>query len=239
LQLPEESERSMKPYYEENGIVIYHGDCREILPHLGPVDLIVTDPPYGIQFQSNFRTLPFDEIHGDESTDVAIEGLSLALSLLKDGRHIYAFGRYDLDAFSLSSKAELVWNKQAFSMGDLSLPWGNQHEIIQFATKQSKAHKDFGKGRLAARIRRGSILSHPRPSASKHPTEKPVQLLRELIESSSCIGESVLDPFCGIGSTLIAATLECRTAIGVEYEEKYCEIAVNRLRQQVLPLEAA
>jgi site-specific DNA-methyltransferase (adenine-specific) len=66
-----------------------------------------------------------------------------------------------------------------------------------------------------------------------------VQLLRELIESSSCIGESVLDPFCGIGSTLIAATLECRTAIGVEYEEKYCEIAVNRLRQQVLPLEAA
>jgi hypothetical protein len=83
-------------------------------------------------------------------------------------------------------------------------------------------------------MRRGSVLTVERPNGagvSRHPTEKPIRLLRELIESSSKIGESVLDCFVGSGSTLEAAHLEGRTAIGIEIEERYCEIAATRLSQ--------
>jgi site-specific DNA-methyltransferase (adenine-specific) len=85
------------------------------------------------------------------------------------------------------------------------------------------------------------VLRVPRiigAACQRHPTEKPVRLIRELIESSSCIDETLLDPFCGVGSALIAARVEGRLAIGIEIEEKYCEIAAKRLAQDVLPLKS-
>ena len=91
-------------------------------------------------------------------------------------------------------------------------------------------------------MRRGTVLRYPNTrgrGATRHPTEKPVALLRELIESSSRFGETVLDPFIGSGSTLVAAALEGRKAIGIEIEERYCEIAANRLAHGALPLEVA
>lgn len=230
----------MTPYYERDGITIYHGDCRDILPSLGAgsVDLIVTDPPYGVSWQSNRRPEAPRKIDGDEDQQVAIEGISLSLRSLRQGRHLYIFGRYDLSPLPLTSSVELIWDKQIMGTGDLSLPWGPAHEPIQFAVYiPSKATRSKGGGRLSARLRKGSILRHPRlhgKGVSNHPTEKPVPLLRELIESSSCIGETVLDPFMGVGSTLVAAQIEGRKAIGIELDERYCEIAANRLRQAVL-----
>jgi site-specific DNA-methyltransferase (adenine-specific) len=122
-------------------------------------------------------------------------------------------------------------------VGNLEQPWGPQHEMITFGTYQpSKGDRAFGKGRLAARVRKGSVIRVERMNsmAINHPTEKPVLLLRQLIESSSIIGDLVLDPFMGVGSTLVAARIEERKAIGIEVEERYCEIAANRLRQGVL-----
>lgn len=229
-----------KPYYAHGGITIYHGDCREVLPSLSPdsIDLIVTDPPYGMKWQSGNRTIPFAQIVGDESTDAAVGGLALCLSLLRRGRHIYAFGRYDLSGLGVAGPAELIWDKEIFSAGDLSIPWAMQHEPISFYVnnKDGRLNKTPA-GALTTRLRRGSVIRCPRlngEAISRHPTEKPVKLLRQLIESSSVMDEVVLDPFTGVGSTLVASVLEGRSAIGIELEERYCEIAASRLEQGLL-----
>lgn len=228
----------MKSYYEKDGIVVYHGDCCEVLTTLGSVDLVLTDPPYGVSYQSNARNQKMPAIVGDDSADIALAGIKSSLSCLRNNRHLYIFGRYDLTGLPLTECAELIWDKGSPSKGNLASTYGVSHEYIQFTTfVPSKANRSRGDGRLAARLRRGSILYHPRLNSRRvhnHPTEKPVGLLRELIEASSLLGETVLDPFMGVGSTLIAAQLEGRKAIGIEIEERYCEIAANRLSQDIL-----
>ena len=233
----------MKPYYQHAGITIYHGDCREVLPSLQAesIDLIVTDPPYGVRWKSCFRRLEFDHIVGDEDTEAAVEGVRMALSALRPHRHVYVFGRYDFSHTGLQDTVELIWDKGIQGSGNVSLPWGVEHEYIQFGVYiPSGWNRKDGRGRLSARLRKGSVLNVPRLNATavkSHPTEKPVLLLRQLIESSSCIGETVLDPFMGVGSTLKAAEIEGRNAIGIEIDERYCELAVKRLGQEVLPFE--
>lgn len=225
------------PYYEDEFATLYWADAREILPRLGPdaCDLIVTDPPYGVAFQSNKRTEKFVKIRGDQDQAVAEEVLSLALKTLSRSRHVYVFGPFVnlLSRLPLAALTELIWDKQVRAGGDLSLPWGTSHELIHFAVYElSKANRDKGYGNLAARVRKDSVLRYQRKiggSANRHPTEKPVPLLRDLIESSSVSGEVVLDPFAGVGSTLVAATLEGRRSIGIEIDERYCNIACERL----------
>ncbi len=237
----------MTPYYDERGITIFHGDCREILPTLpaNSVDLIVTDPPYGIRWQSSHRQVAFSLIAGDESQDAAVEGVRLALRVLRNKRHIYVFGRYDFSALPLASGVELIWDKLNTNPNGASAghPWARQHEYIQFHVHiSSQANRASGDGQLAARLRRGTVLRYLRPNGVRvvdHPTEKPVLLLRELIESSSRFGETVLDPFMGVGSTLVAARREDRKAIGIEIEEHYCEIAARRLQQNVFAFDEA
>lgn len=233
----------MQPYYEQDGIVIYHGDCRDVLPTLArdSVDLIVTDPPYGMNWESGQRKQSFGKITGDESTDIALAGIATSLPAMRDKRHVYTFGRFDFSSLPLTDAVELIWDKITLNGGDLSSSWGMQHEYIQFRTlRRAKTERDIVGTGLAARLRRGSVLRYQRPSGgsvTRHPTEKPVDLLRELIESSSRIGETVLDPFVGSGSTLEAAQREGRRAIGIEIEERYCEIAARRLQQSVMPLD--
>jgi len=228
----------MKPYYEHAGITIYHGDCREVLPTFAQdsIDLIVTDPPYGVRWCSNFRQNSFAEIIGDESREAGEIGLALSLRILRDRRHAYVFGRFNFTGLPITEPVELIWDKENWACGDLSAPWAKQHEYLQFLVKtESQAHRDYGAGRLAARLRKGSILrgSAPSRNGDNHPTEKPISILRELIESSSRIGEKVLDPFMGSGTTAKASALESRRFIGIEIEEKYCEIAAKRLSQGV------
>lgn len=229
----------MKPYYQHAGITIYHGDCREVLPSLesGSADLVVSDPPYGVKWRSNHRSERFDFIAGDDSVEAAEAAVELLIPRLKRFAHLYFFGRFIFTSPFLSEPVELIWDKGMMNSGNLECPWGNQHEYIQFRVyDSSKQNISEGKGRLSARIRKGSVLRVRRlnSGAVTHPAEKPVRLLRELIESSSCIDDLVLDPFAGIGSTLYAAQIESRRAIGIEIEEKYCEIAAKRLSQEVL-----
>lgn len=225
----------MTPYYEADGVALYCGNAKDVIPELPTYDVLVTDPPYGIDFQSHRRDTmgEFQKIAGDTDPAEVLRVLSLALDKLRVGRHAYIFGPLDLSSLPLGGLLELIWDKGIAGMGDLSLPWGISHERINFGVyTPSKKNRADGYGKGAARLRRGSILSFQRAHSrqnSNHPTEKPVQLLRELIESSSHIGELVLDPFAGVGSTLIAARQEGRRSIGIEIEERYCEIAAKRL----------
>ena len=225
----------MKPYFESDELSLYHGDCREVLPGLNlSCDLIVTDPPYGTDWQSNRRQQRFDKIVGDDGSLDVSACLSVALKKLRRNGHVYIFGEFDFTNLPLTEKAELIWDKGMMGSGDLASAWGTSHEKIYFYTYEfSKANRDKGYGKLAARVRRGSVLSIPRLNSGavkRHPTEKPVMLLRQLIESSSIIGDVVLDPFAGSGATLEAAVLEGRKAIGVEIEEQYCETIVKRFK---------
>ena len=223
----------MKPYYQDDSVTLYHGDCREVLPSISETaDLLVTDPPYGVNYRSNWGA--HDRIVGDDGTVDIAQCLSLAAKRLRRGRHVYIFGPpTSLVGTPFTTAVELIWDKGITGMGDLSLPWAKSHETITFATYEpSKANRSKGSGNLAARLRQGSVLRVQRThsgTSTRHPTEKPVQLLRQLIESSSVWGETVLDPFCGVGSTLVAAHLEGRQSVGIEVSEHYCEAAATRL----------
>jgi DNA modification methylase len=235
-------EQLMAPYYERGGITIYHGRAEDVLPTLPreSVDLLVTDPPYGVQWESNSRLVSFGPITGDDGTLDVLAALKAAVRCVRGRRHCYVFGRHDLTALPLGGLCELIWDKASMSAGNTDLVWGISHEYITFGVVANAAQRRNGKGNGPARLRRASVLRYQRPSGAavtRHPTEKPIGLLRELIESSSRIGEIVLDPFMGSGSTLEAALLEGRRAIGIEVEERYCEVAAKRLSQSALPLE--
>jgi DNA modification methylase len=222
------------PYFQSSTITLYHGDCREILPQLELADLVVTDPPYGVAWKSHRGA--HEVLIGDDGSLELSSWLTLTLRHLRRGRHAYIFGLATTDiepTVPFCGLTELIWNKGVMGLGDITSPWGPSHEKILFGVQEiSKANRAKGYGVTAARLRKGSILSFMRPHSSqtlRHPTEKPVDLLRVLIESSSTFGELVLDPFAGVGSTLEAALLEGRRAIGIEIDERYCEIAATRL----------
>lgn len=220
-------------YYEDDFVTLHHGDCVEIAPTLSAqVDLIVTDPPYGVDFKSGWAK--HDKIANDDGSQDVRDMILTAVKQLKRSRHAYIFGDWDFTGTNLTAQAQLIWDKGIVGMGDLSSPWGKSHEPITFAINQtSKANRERGSGSLSARMRQGTVLRVDRTnggSAKRHPTEKPVVLLRQLIESSSSFGETVFDPFVGVGSTLVAAMLEGRKSIGIELNESYCEAAAQRLQ---------
>lgn len=228
----------MTPYYQRAGVTLYHADCRDVLPGLPLVDLLVTDPPYGVSITTTGmrrKQLAMSSIANDEQADLdAVRGLvEMAWARISPFRHAYVFGPFPLGEMPGACGAcEIVWDKINTTMGDLAHPWAKQHEPIRFAMKASSAVAAGERGGLLARTRRGTVLRHLRPNGSgarNHPTEKPVPLLRELIEMSSRHGETVLDPFAGSGSTLVAAIIEGRQAVGIELDEPWCEVAAKRL----------
>jgi site-specific DNA-methyltransferase (adenine-specific) len=209
-----------KPYYEEDGIVIYHGDCRDILPHLPKVDLVLTDPPYGMSFVSNYRTVKHAAIANDDQLPLDL----IWLAMNKAERAAYFFCRWDNLRQMPQPKSVLAWVKNNWSMGDLEHEHGRQWEACCF---YPKAGHSFIK-------RIPDVIYADRTGNGLHPTEKPQELLETIILANEC--QTILDPFMGSGTTLRAAKDLGRKAIGIEIEEKYCEIAVKRLAQEVLPL---
>ncbi|MGW0015513.1 DNA-methyltransferase [Streptomyces tendae] len=221
--------------YQSDRVTLYRGDAAALVGTLPTVDLLATDPPYGVRWNSGFNGGRFGKLIGDDGS-LDVPGLLGALTRahLRNHRHAYVFG-YRPDQLTqplqLVGTAELVWDKVNIGMGNLTLPWGPQHEKIAFGVHQG-GKTATPRGGLTARLRAGSILRHQRPNGTgvnRHPTEKPVPLMAELIESSSRRGETVLDPFAGSGSTLVAAILTGRRAIGCELDPRYVEVAVSRL----------
>lgn len=203
----------MTPYYQDESTTIYHGDCREILPTLGRFDLLLTDPPYGYRWKTNYSrfsrgTNDKTEIANDapgnvdlspwmELTDEQIIFGCNSLPQQKPGSYLIWDKRCQ-DGFSFLSDGEAAW-------------WSHGHGVY-ICSINAQRH---------------------RSKAGLHPTQKPVGLMAWCIQKAKQ-SETVIDPFMGSGTTLVAAKLEGRKAVGIELEERYCEIAANRLCQGVL-----
>ncbi len=221
----------MEPYYQDDYVTLYHGDCLEITEWLA-ADVLVTDPPYGIAYESNFNRLRHKrspKVGTPVANDRTLEARDAVLSLWGT-RPAIVFGRWDAPR-PQDTRARLIWDKgNSVGMGDLSIPWGRSEEEIYV----------LGSGFVGRRsgnvIRQQMLMSGDRDRPD-HPTPKPIPLMENLI--SKCPPGVVADPFAGSGSTLVAAKRLGRRAIGVELEEKYCEIAARRLSQDVLDLEGA
>lgn len=215
---------TITPYYEDDLVTLYHGDCREVTAWL-EADVLVTDPPYGMTLRSS-RSGAFGDnaIANDETT----EARDAALHLWGD-RPALIFGRWSIPR-PTPTRMVLTWEKgEHVGMGDLALPWKPNTEEIYV----------LGSGFTGKRT--GSVLKcyaiagtvgRAQDGTRSHPTEKPLGLMGELVRK--CPSGVVADPFAGSGSTLVAAKSEGCRAIGVELEERYCEIAARRLAQDTL-----
>ncbi len=191
---------------------LYLGDCREIVPGLGQLDTIVSDPPYGMAFRSNFRNERHEAIANDDTSDL----LRWACSLTPT-HSAYLFCRWD-NLFEVPKpKSVVTWVKNNWSMGDLEHEHARQTEVALFYPGPSH---DFPKGRPTDMIRA------PRTGNDFHPTEKPVQLMRAFIEWTR---GTVCDPFMGSGTTGCAAVALGRPFIGCEIEPAYFDIACRRI----------
>lgn len=224
--------------YASPRVTLWHARSEELVPawETESVDLVVTDPPYGGSFTSNRRAEAFGTIDGDDAAGrETIAGvLAHCVRLVGQHRHLYVFGPTDVvNGLKVGAPAALVWDKGTMSGGDLTSPWGPAHEPITFAVSKHRHGGETGRPNLPARMRKGSVLRFPRPTGRKvrHPNEKPVPLLRELIESSSRAGDLVLDPYAGSGSTGVAAILTGRRATLVESDPRWVDLAVHRLTE--------
>lgn len=220
---------------------VVEGDCVEYMRSLPAesVDLILTDPPYGMAYQSNHRTASpqFAAIENDATFDAAwqLEWMREAFRVLKPDRHFYCFCsdhhlgefRSTATAAGFNVKRTLVWVKDASGMGDLQGDYAPFTEFVVFAHK--------GRRPLMAG-RPGNVIEARRvaPGDMRHPTEKPIRVLRPLVANSTQPGEVVLDPFSGSGSTGVVCREEGRGFILVEREVAYVAVANDRLAQGVL-----
>lgn len=230
----------MKPYYSDKYCTIYHGDCAEILPQLDPVDLVLTDPPYELsdsgpgKYHYGMSLKKFDsEQYKNIVSGVDYERtLGIAVSL-QSVASVFCFCS-NKQISNLMSWGEgkgyaatlLIWHKTN------SVPFANgvwRGDIEYCVHIRGKGAYFKGDSRLKSKV-----FSHPIVVDNVHPTVKPIKLIARYIRIGSMPGGLVLDPFMGSGTTLRAAKDLGRKAIGIELEERYCEIAANRLRQEVL-----
>jgi site-specific DNA-methyltransferase (adenine-specific) len=205
-----------KPYYEADGIVIYHGDCREILPGLKPVDLVLTDPPYGIGRSGKPKSTSSHGGHKgypDLGWDKISPSPEVFAQVLAAGKDSVVWGANYYPHSMPPSSGWLLWDKG---------------QRIDQADGELAASTNTGPLRIFT-LNRAAIAS----DGAVHPTQKPLKLIKWCCSFFPNAG-TILDPFMGSGTTLVAAKQLNRRAIGIEIEEKYCEIAVNRLRQRVL-----
>lgn len=226
----------MTVLYASDRATVYLGDARDVLQEIETesIDLVVTDPPYGVEWVSRLRSESFGLMAGDGSDrDGVREIVRECVRLVGQNRHLYVFGPEDvLDGLPVSERCALVWDKGVMGAGNLSAAWGPAHESITFAVSKHRHGGETGTSAVPVRRRKGTVLRFPRPTGRKvrHPSEKPVALISELVESSSRIGETILDPFGGSGSTAVAAVLLGRRIITVEVDERYAATIVDRVR---------
>lgn len=215
----------MKPYFEDDWVTLYHGDCLELADVWTGADVLVTDPPYGVAFRSARRTRSerFDAIAGDDTLAARDKVLSAW-----GNRPALVFGTWRRPRPE-GTRQRLVWVKgDDPGLGDLNMPWGFGDEEIYV----------LGSGWVGGR--RTNVYRMPKVAASNnpgHPTPKPVPLMEALLEHVDP-ALVVADPFAGSGATLLAARNMGRKVIGVELEEKYCEVIARRLERTPLPMLA-
>jgi DNA modification methylase len=228
---------------------MWNGDARELALHLPDgIDCVVTDPPYGIDFQSNFavdaaaREKHNRKLDNDDDLLDAIKLFKDVMShvqpKLKPDAAVYVFGNWqtfqdwrvhiEMAFPMLELKQLLIWEKSQPGLGDMDANWGCGYEVIMY----------FKQGRRPVNFRRKAVMHfHKVPSGQNiHPTQKPTDLLEELISNSTDPGDLVVDPFAGVGSTVVAARNLGRDAIGIELDEAYHAAAIGRLDQLTFDL---
>ena len=221
----------MTPYYTDDAVTLYHGDCLEVDAWLA-ADVLVTDPPYGVAYESGWSSLadsrtknkPTDvtRIASDESTDAR----DAVLAAWGD-RPALVFGVWRVQR-PKGVRHRLVWHKRNTNPGMSSGPWYSADEEVYV----------IGSGWVGETSQSVIPTDEYRASSSGqaakigHPTPKPLRLMEHLI--ARCPDGVIADPFAGSGSTLVAARNLGRKAIGVELEERYCEVIAKRLAQDVL-----
>lgn len=210
-----------EPYYDKDGITIYNADCRDILPHLPKVDLVLTDPPYGIgAYKSGAMgggVLAKQSSYKPTTWDNAPISPELTSDVIKCGGNAIIWGGNYFDV--PPSPSWLVWDKRngANNFADCELAWSN----IGCAVRKIE------------HLWHGMIRQDNERRA--HPTQKPLKVMTWCL-SFVPDAQTILDPFMGSGTTLVAAKQLGKKCIGIEIEEEYCKIAVERLAQEVLPL---
>jgi site-specific DNA-methyltransferase (adenine-specific) len=215
---PQRLKRQLRPYYQDDGVTIYHGDCREIVPQLGKFDLLLTDPPYGIgrdggriSTGSHGGRKPYEFLGWDKEPP-SVETFKILFNVTKN--QIIWGGNYFTFALP-PSMGWLVWDKgQDICSSDCEL-----------------AFTSFSQALRRLILNRVELMK----DKTNHPTQKPLKLLTWSIKQA-CDAQTILDPFMGSGTTLRAAKDLGRKAVGIEIEERYCEIAAKRMAQEVLSL---
>jgi len=214
-------------------VVFHHGDCRDLAGMLADasVALLLTDPPYGINYQGRLYFFQEGRIAGDETAEQATELLAAMLALVRSklaaAAHVLVFTSWRhepvtrslLEACDLTIRSSLIWDKGGHGVGDTVHAFGPAHERIVHATS----------GDARMRYRLGDVFHQPRVKPHQHPTEKPVELLEQLIRATTNPGELVCDPFCGVASTLVAAVQAGRRGWGCELDRDYHAHGSTRL----------
>lgn len=218
------------PYYDGGDVVLHHGDCRELADVWTSADVLLCDPPYGIDYRSGWHSdsLP-RSIGGDRDTAVRDAVLNLW-----GNRPALVFGTWRIPR-PAGTQARLVWDTLgALGMGDLSIPWKPSDQEVYVL-----GHGDAGRfaGPRTSNVLRFPPVQSMARNGRLHPHEKPVELLSALI--AKCPSGALADPCAGSGSLGVAARLHGRRAVLVEADERYCEIAARRLDQGVLDFGAA
>lgn len=219
----------VRPYYEHDGITIYHGDCRDILPL--PCDVLVFDPPYGINWRRSVNHARNSKAHEGICND---EDTSIRDSVLHamPNHPAVVFGSF-YAAPPVHVKQVLIWHKP-LDAGVVGATTGYRRDAEPIYLVGPWPRRAVScSGVLRSSIKSISAIT----THTGHPHTKPVDLIRQLIDR--CPTGVILDPCMGTGSTLVAAQLQNRPAIGIEIDERYCEIAAQRLAQQVLPFECS
>lgn len=212
---------------------VIQGDCLDVMRGMdaASVDAVVCDPPYGIAYQSSWRTDKAKRkppIANDAHP--FIWWLYPAYQLTKPGgclvcfchwREAEAF-RWAIEIAGYTIKSQVIWDREWHGMGDLRGQFAPQHDVIWFA---AKGKYTFPGTRPKSVLRSARITGE----ALVHPTEKPVDLMRQCVRSVTPPGGTVLDPFTGSGSTGCAAVLEGFDFVGIEMDAEYCEIARRRI----------
>ena len=212
------------PYYDRDGITIYNADCRKVLPWIEPVDLLLTDPPYGIgdrwgggkMTNTKGQTSRLWETdQGDWDKQPAESWLMQSMIEKAENAIIWGGNYYSLPP----SRCWLTWDKcQTFTGADAELAWTTLDKpVATWRMARVEAYKPAKNGGVC----------------KVHPTQKPLGLIQWCIGQAGDVA-TILDPFAGSGTTLVAARLEGRKAIGIEINERYCEAAANRLAQRTL-----
>jgi len=223
----------VKPYYEDSAVTIYHGDCREIVPTLGRFDLLLTDPPYGVglgNHQGAKETRPGLLVKRGGYADSQEAFVENVVPAIEQGLAATRRGMVFCvppSMWKLPPPDAIGGVFVAGAVGRNRWGWSNLIHVLLYGCAPG----------LEKGAKQTAIASNATAEKNGHPTPKPLGWMTWAVALGSAEGETILDPFAGSGTTGRAAKDLGRKAVLIELEERYCEIAANRMRQGVLPLD--